>query len=115
MSAPPFLLTPIQMRRLSPHFPRSHGDAHSDRVQFVEQRFEDSDAQGPFDAIVGSSVLHHLELRPALERIFQLLRPGGWMSFAEPNMLNPQIVIQKNVDWIKRRAGDSHVPLASTR
>ena len=25
MSAPPFLLTPTQMRRLSPHFPRSHG------------------------------------------------------------------------------------------
>ena len=25
MSAPPFLLTPTQMHRLSPHFPRSHG------------------------------------------------------------------------------------------
>ena len=25
MSAPPFLLTPSQMRRLSPHSPRSHG------------------------------------------------------------------------------------------
>jgi transposase len=25
MSAPPVLLTPTQMRRLSPHFPRSHG------------------------------------------------------------------------------------------
>ena len=25
MSAPSFLLTPTQMRRLSPHFPRSHG------------------------------------------------------------------------------------------
>ena len=25
MPVPPFLLTPAQMRRLSPHFPRSHG------------------------------------------------------------------------------------------
>jgi len=25
MPAPPFLLTPAQMRRLSPHFPFSHG------------------------------------------------------------------------------------------
>jgi len=85
------------------------------QVQFVEQRFEDSDAQGPFDAVVGSSVLHHLELRPAVERIFQLLRPGGWMSFAEPNMLNPQIAIQKNVGWIKRRAGDSDDETAIVR
>ncbi len=29
------------------------------------------------------------------------------MAFAEPNMLNPQIMVQKNVPWIKRRAGDS--------
>jgi len=29
------------------------------------------------------------------------------MAFAEPNMLNPQILIQKNVPWVKERVGDS--------
>lgn len=29
------------------------------------------------------------------------------MVFAEPNMLNPQILIQKNVPFIKRWLGDS--------
>ncbi len=29
------------------------------------------------------------------------------MCFTEPNMLNPQIMIKKNVRWIKERLGDS--------
>ena len=65
------------------------------RVRFLCQRFEDCELQGPFDAVVGSSVLHHLEIRPALAKIHILLRPGGIMSFAEPNMLNPQIFAER--------------------
>lgn len=67
-----------------------------DRVRFLEKRFEDCDLDGPFDAAIGSSVLHHLEIEPAMERIFSLLKPGGCLSFAEPNMLNPQV-------WMERR------------
>ena len=62
-----------------------------DRVRFLCQRFEECNLQGPFDAVVGSSVLHHLEIKPALATIYSLLKPGGIMSFAEPNMLNPQV------------------------
>jgi 2-polyprenyl-3-methyl-5-hydroxy-6-metoxy-1,4-benzoquinol methylase len=29
------------------------------RVQFLEKRFEDCDVDGPFDAVIGSSVIHH--------------------------------------------------------
>ena len=76
-------------------------------VTFVCKPFEEFGADGPFDAIIGSSILHHLEIKPALEEIFRLLKPGGVMSFAEPNMLNPQIIIQKNIRWIKERLGDS--------
>jgi SAM-dependent methyltransferase len=76
-------------------------------VQFLEQRFENCGAEGAFDAVIGSSVLHHLDLKKALARILSVLRPGGSMSFAEPNMLNPQIVLQKNVPWLKKRLGDS--------
>ena len=63
----------------------------ADKVRFVEKRFEDCDMDGPFDAIIGSSILHHLALSEALPVIFRLLKPNGVMSFAEPNMLNPQV------------------------
>jgi ubiquinone/menaquinone biosynthesis C-methylase UbiE len=60
-----------------------------------------------FDSVVGSSILHHLEIGEALREIYRVLKPGGTIYFTEPNMLNPQIAIQKNVPWIKRRLGDS--------
>src|ERR1700747_211147 len=60
-----------------------------------------------FDSVVGSSVLHHLEIEEALREIYRVLKPGGTIYFTEPNMLNPQIAIQKNVPWVKRKLGDS--------
>jgi 2-polyprenyl-3-methyl-5-hydroxy-6-metoxy-1,4-benzoquinol methylase len=76
-------------------------------VLFLEKRFEDCNVDGPFDAVIGSSVLHHLDLEASLSRIYDLLKPGGFMSFTEPNMLNPQIMMQKNIPLIKKRLGDS--------
>jgi 2-polyprenyl-3-methyl-5-hydroxy-6-metoxy-1,4-benzoquinol methylase len=90
------LLEKARTRRLPP-----------DRIRFLQKRFEECALDGPFDAIVGSSILHHLDLREALPRIHTLLRPGGLMAFAEPNMLNPQIALQKNIPWLKRLLGDS--------
>lgn len=66
-----------------------------DKVRFLEKRFEDCDVDGPFDAIIGSSVLHHLEIDQALPRIHALLKIGCRISFAEPNMLNPQIFAER--------------------
>ena len=60
-----------------------------------------------FDYILGSSILHHLEVGPALKEIFRLLKPGGEFLFTEPNMLNPQIALQKNIPFIRKLAGDS--------
>jgi ubiquinone/menaquinone biosynthesis C-methylase UbiE len=60
-----------------------------------------------FDSVVGSSVLHHLEIEEALREIYRVLKPRGTIYFTEPNMLNPQIAIQKNVPWVKQRLGDS--------
>jgi 2-polyprenyl-3-methyl-5-hydroxy-6-metoxy-1,4-benzoquinol methylase len=62
---------------------------------------------GSFDAVVGSSVLHHVDFVKALTEAFRVLKSGGRVAFAEPNMLNPQIALQKNVPFIKRRMGDS--------
>lgn len=79
----------------------------SAQVQFLAKHFEDCDVDGPFDAVIGSSILHHLDMPAALAKIYALLKPGGFISFAEPNMLNPQIAVQKNIPWIKAQLGDS--------
>jgi len=60
-----------------------------------------------FDAVVTNSVLHHLEIPKALSAIHQMLAPGGVFICSEPNMMNPQIAIQKNIPIIKKWAGDS--------
>ncbi|MCK4747210.1 MAG: methyltransferase domain-containing protein [Bacteroidales bacterium] len=62
---------------------------------------------GTFDHVVGSSVLHHLEIREALSEMYRVLKPGGQIAFTEPNMMNPQIALQKNIPFIKRKMGDS--------
>jgi len=72
-----------------------------DRVRFERKKFEECDVDGPFDTVIGSSVLHHLEIDEALSRIFDLLKPGGIMSFAEPNMLNPQIFIERKFTFLR--------------
>lgn len=75
-------------------------DLPQDRVTFAEKRFEDCDVNGPFDAVVGSSVLHHLEIDPAIQRMKALLKPGGRISFAEPNMLNPQVFLERKFHYL---------------
>lgn len=60
-----------------------------------------------FDVVLGSSVLHHLEVRPVLREIRRVLRSGGRATFTEPNMLNPQIALQKTIPSLKRWLGDS--------
>lgn len=76
-----------------------------DRVRFEQRRAESLERTDPafqawaahgFDAIVGSSVLHHLDIPGAIEASKRLLAPGGRMVFAEPNLLNPQV-------WLERR------------
>jgi ubiquinone/menaquinone biosynthesis C-methylase UbiE len=64
-------------------------------------------ADASFDVVFGSSVIHHLDLKKSAQEIYRVLKPGGRMVFAEPNMLNPQIFIQKNIPFIKRWLGDS--------
>ena len=60
-----------------------------------------------FDSVIGSSVLHHLEVNKALSEFYRVLKPGGTLYFTEPNMLNPQIALQKNIPYLKKKLGDS--------
>jgi SAM-dependent methyltransferase len=62
---------------------------------------------GSLDFVVGSSSLHHLEVDSALKEFMRILKSGGGIMFTEPNMMNPQVALTKNVPSIKRRAGDS--------
>lgn len=83
-------------------------DVPAERVTFcIENAYELSFPDGIFDVVVGSSVLHHLETRKALRELYRVLKPGGEFRFTEPNMLNPQIALQKNIPWLKERLGDS--------
>jgi len=59
------------------------------------------------DLILGCSVLHHLDWEAAVSEFWRVLRPGGSIRFSEPNLMNPQIFLQKNWPWLKKKMGDS--------
>jgi 2-polyprenyl-3-methyl-5-hydroxy-6-metoxy-1,4-benzoquinol methylase len=83
-------------------------DCSAPNVRYeIQNAYELSYPDAIFDSVVGSSVLHHLEIEHALREIYRVLKPSGAIYFTEPNMLNPQIAIQKNVPWVKRKLGDS--------
>ena len=62
---------------------------------------------GSFDAAIGIRVLHHLDMEASFREIRRVLKTGGRIAFCEPNMLNPQIMIQKNIPFIKKAMGDT--------
>lgn len=83
-------------------------NCRSSNITFIQENaYETTFNDGKFDFIIGSSVLHHLDVKKALREFFRLLKEGGCIRFTEPNMLNPQIALQKNVPYIKRKLGDS--------
>lgn len=73
----------------------------------IDNAYQLSFPDGHFDAVIGSSVLHHLDVQKAVSEIFRVLKPNGFMVFTEPNMMNPQIALQKNIPYLKRKLGDS--------
>lgn len=57
-----------------------------------------------FDAIVGVSILHHVNLESCLRQtMLPLLRAGGRFAFSEPNMANPQVWAERHVEAVRRR------------
>lgn len=70
---------------------------------------------GSFDAIYGSSILHHLRLDRSLAESFRLLKPGGVVVFTEPNILNPQVTVMFRVAAAKDRFGVSPDEMAFSR
>jgi len=54
-------------------------------------------ADGSFDRVWGSAILHHLDLDRAARELHRVLRPGGVAVFCEPWGGNPFL------DWARRR------------
>ena len=70
---------------------------------------------GSFDAVVGVSVLHHLDLARALAEMRRVLRPGGRIAFSEPNLLNPLVAAQGKMPGLRRLRGGAPRSTAFTR
>jgi ubiquinone/menaquinone biosynthesis C-methylase UbiE len=68
-----------------------------------------------FDGILGNSILHHLDLSICLREIFRTLKSGGRIIFFEPNLLNPQIFLEKKISFIGKRLQNSPDEIAFTR
>lgn len=87
--------------------------AHAQHERPASVRFVAADVErlpfesGSFDAVVGNAVLHHLRLDRTVPEMLRVLKPGGRLCFAEPNMLNPQVFLERNVRWIGRRLDNS--------
>lgn len=87
---------------------QARNKVHAENVTFCEENaYATSFAPESFDAVVGSSVLHHLDVDRGLAELRRVLKPGASLHFTEPNMMNPQIAMQKNLPAVKRRMGDS--------
>lgn len=64
-------------------------------------------APNTFDAVIGSSILHHLELESALEGIRDVLKPDGVGLFYEPLGRNPAINLYRRLTPSERSV-DEH-------
>ncbi len=75
--------------------------------------FEEMDAESmafpseTFDMVVGTAILHHLDLPIAMNELARIMRPGGRAVFMEPLAHNPALRIFRNLTprW---RTEDEH-------
>ena len=67
-----------------------------------------------FDAVLGVSVLHHLDLPRALPALWRKLKPGGQAAFSEPNLLNPinRFIVFTDDQQKRRKLGVSPTEMA---
>lgn len=60
-----------------------------------------------FDAVWGNAILHHVPVEQTLRELARVLRPGARLCFAEPNWLNPHVLAERRLPWLRRRLGVS--------
>jgi SAM-dependent methyltransferase len=69
-------------------------------------------ADGTFDLVYGSGILHHLDFNTAMSELRRVLKPGGVALFAEPLGHNPLIEVYRRRTPDARTA-DEHPLLSS--
>ena len=67
------------------------------------------------DALVGISVLHHLDLPEALQEFYRILKANGVGVFTEPNYINPHIFLERKVAYLRKRLHISKYETAFVR
>lgn len=73
------------------------------RREGVDAHFEQDNAEAlgfpdqSFDLVIGSGILHHLDLERASKEIRRVLRPGGRAVFYEPLGTNPAINLYRRL------------------
>ena len=68
----------------------------------VENAYELNYADNTFDAVVGNSILHHLEMDQAFKEIRRVLKPRKAICFIEPNLLNPLQIIELSTPYMRK-------------
>lgn len=93
--------------------PKAIAIAKRDLKKFKNAKFTVGDTgklpykDNTFDIVAGNSILHHISLDEAMPEIIRVCKNGAKIWFSEPNYLNPQILIQKKVPFIKSIMQDS--------
>lgn len=64
-------------------------------------------SRNSFDLVCGFYVLHHLEIKPVVREVERIIKPGGFVFFCEPNILNPVVYLIKSSKKLKEMVGDS--------
>jgi SAM-dependent methyltransferase len=68
-----------------------------------------------FDEIVGSSILHHLDIDLGLKEIYRVLKKGGRIRFTEPNYLNLHVFLERKIPFLRKKLGVSKYETAFIR
>ncbi len=68
-----------------------------------------------FDVVVGSSILHHLDIDLSLKEIYRILKKDGTLWFTEPNYLNPHVYLERRVEFLRIKLGVSEYETAFVR
>lgn len=68
----------------------------------VENAYQLNYENDYFDAVVGNSILHHLEMDQALNEVFRVLKPGKSICFLEPNLMNPLQMIELSTPTMRK-------------
>lgn len=77
-------------------------------IHFLVDNIENSTFKNNFfDAVYGNGILHHTNLRLSLPEIKRILKPEGKFIFFEPNILNPEIFLERKIPILRKLSHSS--------